>query len=138
MWFDWWWWTQQRPFAIINGKKYPMWDLKEVYRKWQRFDDMIKDSMTKEPQKTSKLDTMELWVARRTQLSYIEDEIWRKVSGMDKNSKDIIYRLLNNKKLQWEDDLNKTIFALMKEWDIDDEMFDAINKEMDNILKSNK
>jgi len=138
LWFDGGGWSAQRGFAMIGGKKYPISDLKEVYREWQKFEDIVSKSMSEKTTQRSKLDDANIWVARATQLSYIEDQIGKKVSELDANSKDIVYRLLNNKKLQWNEEAMNDVFDIIKEWDISNENAKIVNSYLDDILKEQK
>lgn len=135
LWYDWS-WAGTRPYWIIDWKKVYVTDIKEAYRPWKKINDMIDETMDNIPSSNkSRLDDMQMWVARQSQISYIEEQIGKKVSELDKNSKDIIYRLINNRKLQADESVMQSIFDIMKKWEVDSDTFNIVNDYFDDIMK---
>lgn len=135
VWYDWsgaW----SKVYWVIDWKKVYITEIKEAYRPWKKMSDIVDETMDNIPSSNkSRLDDMQMWVARKSQLSYIADQIGKDVMDLDRNSKDIIYRMINNRKLQEDETVMQSVFDMMKNWQVDNETFEIVNDYFDNILK---
>jgi hypothetical protein len=76
---------------------------------------MINKSISQKTERISKLDEMDIGIARQSQISYITDAMGKNIDEMTPNEKDIVYRLINNKRLQEYDDMNNSLFQFIKD-----------------------